>query len=177
MKCTNCSKTIYGKIDVRSNNHFCSLSCSASYNNRKRRLTDIWKDKISSALRCQDMHRICQYCGTEYRRTTVNQKFCSKKCANKSRRKYLDIPDCLENADRKLDKNLGYVRVYAPMHPEANTWGYVYEHRLIAEQMIGRRLNDNEVVHHKNGKRWDNSPNNLKVMDKREHCSLSAGKA
>ena len=58
------------------------------------------------------------------------------------------------------------------MHPEANTWGYVYEHRVIAENLIGRRLSDDEVVHHKNGCRWDNSPDNLQVMDKREHSRL-----
>ena len=63
-------------------------------------------------------------------------KLCSKQCVrvyNRKRRKFLDIPACLEDASRKLDKTLGYVRVYVPMHPEANTWGYVYEHRIIAE--------------------------------------------
>ena len=78
----------------------------------------------------------------------------------------------VENASRKIDKNIGYVRVYAPMHPEANTWGYVYEHRIIAEQMIRRRLKKDEIVHHKNGKRWDNRIENLEVMDKVEHAKL-----
>ena len=58
------------------------------------------------------------------------------------------------------------------MHPEANTWGYVYEHRIIAEQMIRRRLKKDEIVHHKNGKRWDNRIENLEVMDKVEHAKL-----
>jgi hypothetical protein len=84
----------------------------------------------------------------------------------------LDIPDCLENADRKIDRNIGYVRVYVPMHPEANSWGYVYEHRLVAEQIIGRRLGKEEVVHHKNGIRWDNDPSNLEVMTKFTHNRL-----
>jgi len=99
-------------------------------------------------------------------------RFCSNKCIGQSRKKYLDIPDCLENSERKLDKNLGYVRIYAPMHREANTWGYVYEHRVIAEQIIGRDLKKDEVVHHINGKRWDNRPENLQVMDKREHSKI-----
>ena len=36
--------------------------------------------------------------------------------------------------------------------------------------MIGRILDKNEVVHHKNGKRWDNRPENLEVMDKKRPC-------
>jgi len=100
------------------------------------------------------------------------QKFCSHKCSSEARKKYLNIPDCVAGAHRKLDKILGYVRVYVPMHPEANTRGYVYEHRVIAEQIIGRRLKSNEVVHHKNRKRWDNRRRNLAVMTKKEHARL-----
>jgi len=103
-------------------------------------------------------------------------KYCSNDCVSKAasykRIKFLDIPSCIEGASRKLDKTLGYVRIYVPMHSEANTWGYVYEHRIIAEQMMKRSLLANEIVHHKNGKRWDNRPENLEVMDKGDHAKL-----
>lgn len=110
--------------------------------------------------------------GYKRNRKRSEKVFCSSECFHLSRRKYLNIPDCLESADRKIDKNLGYVRLYCPMHPESNTWGYVYEHRVIAEKTVGRRLNKNEIVHHKNGIRWDNRPENLEVMDKRDHGRL-----
>jgi hypothetical protein len=117
--------------------------------------------------------RECVICGNKFRAKDYRSKYCSKECVSTSRRKFLDVPSCLEKASRKIDRNLGYVRVYAPMHREANSWGYVYEHRLIAEEMIGRSLNKDEVVHHKNGKRWDNRKENLEVMGKREHAKLS----
>lgn len=119
--------------------------------------------------------KICEHCENEYTTPKDHRnvtRFCSLSCAGKSRKRFINIPTCLDDASRKLDKNLGYVRVYVPMHPEANTWGYVYEHRVIAEQMLNRNLEPREVVHHKNGLRWDNRPENLEVMDKIEHCKL-----
>lgn len=71
-------------------------------------------------------NKICVRCNEEYSPNHSKQKYCSSECFAWSRRKYLSIPDCLESASRKLDKKIGYVRVYCPMHPEANTWGYVY---------------------------------------------------
>lgn len=43
------------------------------------------------------------------------------------------------------------------------------EHRYIMEQHIGRKLSRNEVVHHKNGDKRDNSIENLEIMSLSEH--------
>lgn len=58
----------------------------------------------------------------------------------------------------------GYVYVRCPNHPKA--WGsssYVFEHVLVMESMIGRYLNPGETVHHKNGMKDDNRPENLEL--------------
>lgn len=44
------------------------------------------------------------------------------------------------------------------------TSGCVYEHILVAESILGRRLLPGETVHHKDRNRANNSPENLMVF-------------
>ncbi len=67
---------------------------------------------------------------------------------------------------------LGYIKVLCPGHPRADRKGYVFEHRLVMEAKLGRYLKDNEVVHHINGVRDDNRPENLALMLEGEHHGL-----
>jgi hypothetical protein len=57
--------------------------------------------------------------------------------------------------------------VRVPEHPRARTAsGYVFEHILIMEDQLGRQLFRDENVHHRNGVRNDNRPENLELWVK-----------
>lgn len=74
-----------------------------------------------------------------------------------------DVTVTLRPRRRRFITRSGYVSVYEPGHPSADKAGNVIEHRLVMERILGRQLRDRENVHHKNGIRTDNRPENLEL--------------
>jgi hypothetical protein len=59
-----------------------------------------------------------------------------------------------------------------PLHPRANSKGLYPYHRVLVENYLGRYLEYNETVHHKDGNKQHDDLDNLEVLTRSEHAKL-----
>lgn len=141
--CEHCGKDMWVKPSEEGRKRFCTRVC---------------KD---AAWMVGTETRTCEGCGEEFEFNLKMEKwnagrFCTRDCMHEWRR---------ESAigTRKTNKQ-GYVLVYQPDHPNAQpSTGWVYEHRLVMSEHLGRALLPEETPHHKFGDRSDNSIGNLEL--------------
>ncbi|QBJ02936.1 HNH endonuclease [Pseudomonas phage Psa21] len=70
----------------------------------------------------------------------------------------------------------GYIALHLPDHLHAlmnpKMYGWVYEHRVVAEEFMGRPLAKDEEVHHLDENKMNNHPENLLVLTQSQHQKL-----
>lgn len=117
----------------------------------------------------------CKKCGTLYsvrKERELTSFWCSRKCFHldykfpkeiieKMRQSHLGKPT--QKYPYILKK--GYKMLYKPQHPNSNKQGYVFEHRFVMSEHIGRPLTKKEVVHHKDGNTGNNNISNLELCE------------
>ena len=67
--------------------------------------------------------------------------------------------------------------LWAPDHPRAGKGQYVFEHIIVMERILGRYLLPTESVHHRNGVRDDNRPENLELWTKPQSTGIRVSDA
>jgi hypothetical protein len=124
--------------------------------------------------------RICLICGEERWVNISNTRrphftgIC-RSCRNAT---HFPVYNHLSGADNPCWKDGrtrhgDYWKVMVKGHPRANKQGYVYEHIVVWERAHNKLLPKGWVVHHLNGIKDDNRPENLVAMPKNAHARLA----
>jgi hypothetical protein len=183
--CKQCGKSFQRKYERKEIPQFCSMACNGASRTGARRaaarelrtgscricgeqFTTRNPAKLYCSTACQQQRATkpsadCEYCGTQFVPRTASSRFCSRPCLHAGSRRE-------RSASWKGGRYItgdGYVKVYEPEHPGADSMGYVSEHRLVMERKLGRPLTSKETVHHKNNTRDDNRPENLQLRQGR----------
>ena len=131
----------------------------------------------------------CDYCGKEIYKDSARitkHNFCSRKCladfSSKSKNKehYLELKDYtnMVNVFKRVNKETNKKRMTFAVREKlrnsklgtglGKTYTKFYgrhEHRIVAEEMLGRKLQKGEVIHHIDGNKRNNRPENLMIFE------------
>lgn len=136
---------------------YCSRACAAVGRRvPERRDRRPRPDRDPSTVVCA-----CAMCGTTLYRWPSEVKgkdrvYCGRKCADAAK----------VGSGKGFTLDRGYRFIVASRNER------VYEHRLVMEQHLGRKLTSAEHVHHINGDRSDNRIENLQIVTASEHIAL-----
>lgn len=112
----------------------------------------------------------CEVCSEMmYVTEKSTKRFCSYKCSNEAKKGPKS-----DGPGSKLLRSDGYIAVYYPAHHDSNRSRYILEHRLVAEQKYGRRILKTEHVHHIDGNKLNNHPDNLEVISPSAHSVITS---
>jgi len=103
--------------------------------------------------------KTCEYCGAPVTRPSARSfrhphVYCNRTCTSQAHRRN-HHPQW--KGGRSINSS-GYVIVLT------ETGQYRQEHRIVMEQMLGRPLTSEELVHHKDGNKLNNAPENLELF-------------
>lgn len=141
----------------------------------------------------------CDWCGKDVERDESKTRgkkhlFCSREClaafSNKSKNpegylklkdytsmsKQLSVLNYALNPTRMTQETRAKIRAARLNSGEGKSYTKQYgrhEHRIVAEQLLGRELLPGETVHHIDGDKRNNDPSNILILESQsEHAKL-----
>lgn len=123
---------------------------------------------------------ICETCGKGrwYQLRRELPSLCIVCASRKNMKAYLERRGHPYNWKGGIKKvSHGYMKILYKDHPRADKRGYILEHVAIWEQVHNKSLPNGYVVHHLNGVKSDNRPENLAAFSSRQHQHVLAAKA
>lgn len=161
LRCLYCGKEFYRRPSevAKGSVKYCSRACANAYVKEHGR-----PDKKVA-------NRVCKNCGKEFtipncwlKKFANAGQYCSMVCWHEVQRKRGGAFGGSKratwgNGNGVYIDSHGYIHEYDPQRRK-----FVRQHRLVMERKLGRHLEKGESVHHKNGKRDDNTPDNLELI-------------
>lgn len=183
-KCLNCGKifTIPQCRDWRE--HCCPGACKKEFREK------------SVAESAQKRVRTCLLCGKEFvaRQWQIDTgigKYCSLHCSHKSHKGKSVTEETRNKMSIGIKNSAKFIRSIKrgkdnpSFKPTRLGGGYrfitiginkkVQEHRFVAEKILGRKLLRSEIIHHIDGNKLNNYPENLLIVSRSEHAKIHAG--
>lgn len=154
--CEHCGNEFSKPANAVRAHNFCSRTCYTSSDYR----SGLMRQRMAESYPDAKVTRPCAYCGkpvTRARSKTAKQFFCDRDCHHAYKRSL---------GTRQINPG-GYAVVFVGKgQPGASKSGHILEHRKVMQEMLGRPLLPEENVHHKNGIRTDNRPENLELWSR-----------
>jgi hypothetical protein len=154
--CLQCKKPVYRtQAELIRRGQFCGMDCHNEHQRRGR------------------IAKVCPACGKQFSvpKSKAQQVHCSATCELPKRLKR--TLERTHNGKPARINHAGYVMLWEPEHP-SSFHGWCFEHRLVMEASIGRRLETHEVVHHISGDKDDNRIENLRLLKANQHNALTS---